>query len=976
MHRHGSESFHLRACLRVRGVDSAQVVPALEVQFSQEPALRQRWQPHPASDMPLLRDLSCEDAVRASVRVESADRHGCVLHLELPAYCADEASVLLLADRLVRQLTGTPPACEDTPSFALVADWERSLAEDEEAAVSRGVWRERLAELAAARASWPGAASPGPSWRSEQVRADLPDDLHGWLRSFDRDGLPGAALLAAWGIVAARRMGVALPLGVLLDGRGEEALADVVGPMARVVPFPLPWRPERPLSSAVELVRATLFDSRARQDCFDWGAEQAPPGEVRAFAPVCFARRAIGSHASEAGVAIELLSLNCIEDTFLYRLVDEGGRLALDFDAALRDAEDARRMLGGLIAFLEAARQAPSTPVHQLPVIGPQEAAALLQAARGQALPAAEPLVATLLVTARRHPDRIAVESDGYVAVTYGHLEAWSARLAAAMLEVGAGVERVVAICLPPSAALAAAMLAAMRSGSAFTLLEPTHPPARLAALLQRLRPVAIVVDPSIDPVLAAAIEGADLRRLSPQAGIATAKLPQQPPVCPDALAYALFTSGSTGQPRCVGVPRAALDRQIQWFVHRFELVPGARVLARSSPAFDAALWEWLAPLSAGATVVAAAGAGLDQPVGPAIARGAATHAQFVPNLLDLLAQHEPQALRGLQTVFVGGEVLCRETAARVAAQAGLVNLYGPTECCIQVAAWQGDPGAGPGPVPVGTPVTGTELIVAATPTEIAATGAVGELMIGGACLGRGYLDDARATAQAFVPHPWAQGGRRLFLTGDVVRDGGAEGLIVFGRRDDQVKVRGARVELAEVAAVLRSVPGVVDCAVLVDHAPGQGGRLIAVYVVHPDELQSLEHGLAAEAARLLPSYMVPARLLAVPRLPRLASGKPDMAELRRLAGQRSYEAPATATERLVADVWREVLGVPRVGRHDRFFDLGGHSILMLRTLSRLRAALGRDVALQRLHEAPDVATLARLIDADADASCTERPDD
>jgi amino acid adenylation domain-containing protein len=970
MQRHGPEAFRVQARLEVSGADEPAVRAALEALFAEEAVLRQRWEAHPSAAVPLVRELSAAQALRAAVSASDWGPNTGALTLDLPAYAVDEASLSLLASRLAHRLSGRGEGTAAPTPFALVAEWERSLAFDEEAAVGRGFWRERLAELRAVSNEAPRAAHLPADWRAARVEQPVQPALAEFLRGLDR-GVPGAALLAAWRLVVARRLGVAAPLGVRLNGRGEEALTGVVGPMARVVPMPAPGRTDRPLASAAEAVRAALFDSQARQDCFTWRID--PDDVAPAWAAIGHARREGPVVVTVDAVAVTLRILSCVEDVFQFRLVEAGDQLILEYDSAGVSADDAQRMLDGLLAFLEAARVTPAAPVDDLPVLGPRELASWRATADPAALPPAPALLQRLLDTAEAFPDRVAVAAEAR-AVTYRQLAAWSSTLAEVLGRSGAQPERVVALALPPSPELAAALWGVMRTGAAFAPMDPAHPPERLAALVRQLRPVALVAEGQMDPLVAAALADVGAAAiaagsLAPGAGRGSAGgRPSPAALAPQGLAYILFTSGSTGAPRAVGVPRRALDRQIDWFVRRFALGADARVLARTSPAFDAGLWEWLATLASGATVVAAPGAGLDRPLTSAVARGAVTHVQLVPSLLDLLARHEPEALQGVRTVFAGGEVLTAETAARAAAGGRtVVNLYGPTECCIQVSAWQGDPAGRRGALPVGAAASGSMLLVAASAVEPGARGAVGTLLIGGEGLARGYLGDPAASAAAFVPNPWSRAGERLYRSGDRACFDGDE-LIVLGREDDQVKIRGARVEPAEVAAALLSVPGVEACAVVVERDPGFGARLVAVYAASPDAAARLDADLPREASRRLPGFMVPARFVAVRQLPRLASGKPDLAQLRRLAGQRSDEAPVTPTEHLVADVWREVLGLARVGRHDGFFELGGHSILLLRALSRLRAALGREVPIRLFHEARDVAGLARLIDAEASA--------
>lgn len=960
---YGDAAFRTRARLYVSGTSTSAIQTGLRVVFARHPVLRLRLYAHPTLQVPHPVELSDALALEEAAQLSCIDGDTCVVSLDLPAYCADEVSMTLIAQALSVQLEEDPAPVPEVAPFACVAEWERDLAQQDETATARGMWRERLTELRAACEAWPAVARWRPDFEPVRIRRHLPSAQRAWLDQWDSDASPsetGAGLLAAWTTVARRRLGVTLPVGVRLTGRGETDLDDVIGPMARVVPVAVVERPQRTFSAQVQATRAALFEAHARQEVFTWAMEREPAPAASAAAWIGFARQYVPPAGVRVIVAPE--SQCGIEDLFMYRLVDAGSELVLEYDAVQVDATQAAFMLDGLLAFIEAAGADSNQANGNLPVIGSIEQALLCESLRLSA-DTSTSFHEMFVAQVRTRPDAGAVVQADGATFSYSYVDRWAGALAQILTANGAAPERLIGICLRPSAALVVAMLATIKSGAAFVLLDPDQPAARLAQLSTRLGAAALICAEAPPQELQQAcadvgtsvidtlVEPADTFVVRQRTGAG--------------LAYVVFTSGSTGEPRAVAITDGAFDSQIGWFVRHFALGPEARVLARTSPAFDAAIWELLAPLAAGATVVTAAGAGQHLMLAPVLKRGAITHVQLVPNLLARILADDPDCFRDLVAVFVGGEVLPARLACAVSAQGpSVINLYGPAECCIQVAAWRGDAGEHTGLLPVGLPAASCTLAVVDHRLTLAALGATGTLIIGGNCVARGYLGNPAATAAAFMPDPWSGAGRRVYLTGDVASRDSAGQFTVFGRSDKQVKIRGARVEPEEVAALLRSVPGVLDCAVFAEPLDAGGHSLVAVYVQASSAPAQFEGSLMREAAQRLPGFMVPARFVGVPVLPRLTSGKLDGAQLARMAGRLPYEAPVTSTERVLTDILGEILGVARVGRHDSFFDLGGHSILMLRVLSRLRTALGREIPMRFIYESRDVARLAHMIDA------------
>ncbi|NUP49113.1 MAG: amino acid adenylation domain-containing protein, partial [Catenulispora sp.] len=466
------------------------------------------------------------------------------------------------------------------------------------------------------------------------------------------------------------------------------------------------------------------------------------------------------------------------------------------------------------------------------------------------------------------------------------------------------------------------------------------------------------------------------------------AALPTDAPevlVDPDAIAYVVYTSGSTGEPKGVAVSHAGIANRVRWAVAGAGLGPGDRVLHKTPVTFDAHCWEVFAPLTVGGTVVPAPVGAEADPAALVRALGdsRSTVLQVVPSVLRLLVEEEGwERCDALRLVFCAGEPLNAELVAALRARADVAvwNTYGPTECSIDVTAHAVEPDAERGPVPIGRPIAGMRVLVVDPAGRPVRRGQVGELLAGGVGVARGYLGRPALTAERFVPDPVAADGSRLYRTGDRVRWRAGGVLEFLGRIDDQVKVNGVRVEPAEVERALSAHPRILMAAVTA-YGTGTGGKRLAAYYVPRPEAGPVEaEDLRRFVGQSLPAAMVPAVFIAREALPLTVSGKvdrralpaPSPADLAAAAPRR----PATPAEVLVAEQWRAVLGVEEIGPDDDFFALGGSSLELTRLAARLHEAAGATVELRGLFTATTVAAQAALLGTGARTGAADNDDD
>jgi amino acid adenylation domain-containing protein len=575
-------------------------------------------------------------------------------------------------------------------------------------------------------------------------------------------------------------------------------------------------------------------------------------------------------------------------------------------------------------------------------------------------------VVARVEQHARTDPHRIAVV-DSTVQLTYGELNARANRLARWLRERGAGPEAVVGVHLDRSWWLAVATLAVLKAAAAYLPIDPANPRGRTDRMLRdadaRLVLCGLEHLPRLRGVAAAPVP---VERLD-TAGAASDDL--RLGLRPDQLAYVVFTSGSTGSPKGVMVTHAALRNLVNTIGATYRFQPGHRVGLACSPSFDVSVSElWLA-LCAGAT--------LDVPSPEALLSADTTIDWLATNGVTATVLPTPLAERALRarwpadlalrTLLTGGDRLHQRPSPSHPFR--LINNYGPTENTV-ISTLAEVPSSGAGLPGIGLPVDGTTVLLLDHRLRQVTDGDVGEIYLGGAQLARGYLGQPGLTAERFVANPYpgpGQGGQRLYRTGDLGRWCAGGELEFIGRADDQVQLRGHRIELSEVTAALTDHPDVAAAHVTL-HGDGTAARLVAY--VEPADLRRLPGSgeLRAHLSDRLPGYMVPASFTLLSALPLNTNGKVDRAalpapDLTRI-DDRPFQPPATATERTVAGIWRDLLEVDRVGVEDSFTELGGHSLLATQIIGRLNNLHGTDLPVGALFTHSTVAGLAKAIDA------------
>jgi len=931
-------------------------------------------------------DLETALPLRAEVLTLGAAEH--VLVIVAHHIVADAVSMQVLFDELSALLRGQAlaPVATQYPDYAA---WQRARFDEGRWDAQRDAW---VAELGGEQPTLALATDHSRRadgrYQAARIEIDLPQGLAARVQHAARcsQGTAFMLLLAAFHATLFRYTGQTdVRVGVAAANRAAPGLARAVGFFVNTQVLRGRVHGRLTLAELARQARDTVLDAQGRQEYpFDGLVDAIQPERSSGHNPLfqVMMNHLQGEGASSLALpGVDVRPLAAPQAAAQFELALEtresaDGSLAasLIYARELFDVATMERFGQAYAAVLTQLVDAPERTLDALEILAPQTAAALLAAGRGEWDGRAfVPVHELIAAHASQTPGAEALVAGGE-RLDYAALDARANMLAHLLAARGVVADVPVGIAVRRNAGMIVAMLAVLKAGGAYVPLDPGYPAARLAHMVQDsgLRLVLTQQDVALDwpeGVTALALD-------APATQASLARQPRSAPtvaIHPQQLAYVIYTSGSTGLPKGVAVPHGPLAMHIQAIGARYGMTPRDRELQFASINFDGAHERWLTPLVFGGMLLPR-----DDELWSVerscaeIERHGITIACFTPSYLHQMAEAHGRAAAALpiRSYTVGGEATSRTTLAliqEVLKPPRVINGYGPTETVITpliAKAYPDTPNNAPY-MPIGTPVGERRAYVLDADLNLLPPGAVGELYLGGSGLARGYLCRPGLSAERFVADPFEGGGARMYRSGDLARWGGDGQIEYLGRVDHQVKIRGYRIELGEVETQLLAQPGVGQAvAVAAGDVDGLARRLLAY--VSPAAGAELDGDVVrAGLARVLPDYMVPARVLVLPALPLNAAGKVDRHALPAEAAPlgAGYSAPRPGVESTLGAIWATVLGSDRIGRDDNFFELGGDSILTLKVVALARQA-GLVITPKQLLQQQTLAALAPVAQA------------
>ncbi|HEY0510454.1 MAG TPA: amino acid adenylation domain-containing protein [Thermoanaerobaculia bacterium] len=891
-------------------------------------------------------------------------------------------------------VAGAPARLPELPiQYGDYASWQREKLQGEALAGELAYWRRQLDGLPPVLplpTDRPRPAAMG--FQGETRRGWISEDLTGGLRALSQDEgvTPFVTLLASFQILMSRYTGQEdLAVGIPVAGRRWVETEGLIGFFINTLVIRGDLAGDPPLRELLGRTREVVLEAQSHQDLpFEKLVEELRPERSLSHSPL-FQVMFVFQNVPKTVLEVEELSLGELDAEpgvekfdLTLTVAEEDDRLvySLGYSTELFEAATIDRMLGHWRRVLETLVARPEATLWEMPLLSDEERRQALWEwnAPERVFAGAGSLVDRFEAQAAARPGAVALSCEG-VTVRYGELNARANRLAHALRGMGVGPETCVALCLERSLEMIVAILGVLKAGGAYVPLDPVLPAERLGFLLDDTRAPVLVTQGG----LAAEIPAGSVRvlRLDGDAAAISRESADNPGVeiLPDQAAYVIFTSGSTGRPKGVIVSHRNVERLFAATGEWFGFDERDVWTLFHSYAFDFSVWElWGALLNGGRCVVVPYWVSRSPEAFFDLLRDeeVTVLSQTPSAFLQLIAAEEARPDRrepALRHVVFGGERLPVQALRPWFERHGdrrprLVNMYGITETTVHVTYRPlAAADAGGAASVIGAPIPDLQVHLVDARLQLVPLGVAGEMLVGGAGLSRGYLGRPDLTAERFVPDPFSPlPGARLYRSGDLARRRADGDLEYLGRADQQVKIRGHRIEPGEIEEALRRSPAVRNAVVLAPE-DSRGGRRLVAYVVpqepaaaSPEELQDWLRGL-------LPDYMLPAAWVLLDEIPLTANGKLDLRALPEAGAARDaagFVAPRTPVEEVLAAIWSEVLGVMEIGRGDDFFALGGHSLLATRVLARIREALAVDLPVRALFETPTLSGFAERVAA------------
>ncbi|HWB85710.1 MAG TPA: amino acid adenylation domain-containing protein [Bryobacteraceae bacterium] len=943
-------------------------------------------------------DLAAAPPLRVSLYTCSADEH--VLLVAMHHIICDAVSVWTLLEEMQTAYSAlrTGKAVElprSTATYVEFVRWQQEMIAGEEGERLWSYWREQLGgDLPVLQLPTDFARPAMQTFNGASHTVRIPADLARAVRDLarSRKATLYSTLLAIFQVLLCRfTVQEDIIVGSATSGR-PAGFGDVAGYFVNPVAIRADLSGNPEFATFLEQIRQTAMDALERQHFpFPLVVERLQPKRDQSRSPIFqvdfallktgfVSRRGQNGESIADDLRIERFELPEEEGQFDVSLhvSDDEPELtaAFKYNADLFRAATIERIAACFLVLLQQVTDDPSQRIADIPMLPEGDREAVLALGRGPRVEYPRTLAHQAFERqAGRTPDAVAVELfPSGEKLRYVELSRRANQLAHFLKARGAGPDTLVGVCLPRSLDLVIAILGVLKAGAAYVPLDPGYPAERLGYMISDSRMPVLLTLRSLAATLPKQ-DGVSLICLDDDA----IGIPAQPDwepaslAMPHHLAYVIYTSGSTGRPKGTMIPHRGLTNYLWWAIDAYRVSEGCGAPVNSSIGFDATITSFLTPLLTGGRVILPAEGQAIEALREVLRQNRGLSlVKITPAHLEILNQILPagECAARANALVIGGEALRGDLLRfwqQHAPATRLINEYGPTEtvvgCCVYEA---GEPVEGP--VAIGRPIANTSLYVLDRNQQPVPQGVSGELYIGGAGVGRGYLHRPALTAVRFVPDPFsAEPGARMYRTGDLARwrpDGNLEFL---GRADSQLKIRGYRIEPGEIESVLAQHPQVSE-SVVSAWENGPGDRQLAAYIV-ASGAAPVSADLRRYLARRLPEYMIPSAFIPLAEFPLTANGKVDRKALPQPRPEQSSDrfiAPRNQLEMKLAAIWEDVLGAPRVGVKDDFFDLGGHSLLAVRLMARIRQEFGREVPLAAILRGPTVEQLAEMLRRDA----------
>jgi amino acid adenylation domain-containing protein len=876
------------------------------------------------------------------------------------------------------------PLADPTVHYADYALWQRDWLAGEVLARQVGYWKERLAGAPAALELPTDRARPAvQSFAGGAVEFALPARLSAGLAELSRR--EGATLymvlLAAFALLLCRYSGQHdVVVGSPIAGRRHRELEQLIGFFVNTLVLRTDLSGDPSFRALLGRVKETALGAYAHQDLpFEKLVEELKPPRDLSRQPLFQVTFALQNAPAEElrlpGLNVSRVSSGRRTAKYDLALVVRTHAPTLtgkfEYATALFEAATIARLAGHFERLLEGIVADPQRPISELPMLSEAERHRLVVEYNDTAADYPRQCVHELFAAqSARTPDAIALVC-AEAQLSYGELDRRANRLAHYLRERGVGPEVVVGLCVERSAAMVIGVLGILKAGGAYLPLEPSYPPERLAYMLGDAKALLLLTQTQLaerlppHPAQLLCLD-AHWQDIARQPAAAPVSL-----TTPDNLAYVIYTSGSTGRPKGVmGIHRTIANR-LHWDATGD--TAGEVYAQKTAAGFIDSLWEIFMPLVRGqsGTMVPEPTARDPDALTALLARRSATRIVVVPSMLRVLLEASDELIARLSQLrywACSGEALPAQLVGKFKARfsrARLFNIYGTSEFwdatwCETSAEDEARDGY------IGRPIANMQTVVLDRSMQPVPLNVTAELFVGGAGLGRGYLNRPGLTAERFLPDPFSVG-RRLYRTSDLAKRVSDGALVFAGRRDQQVKIRGFRIELGEIEAALISHPTVEQAVVTApEETPGE--RRLAAYVVGRHGIEPQLSDLRAHLKQSLPDHMIPSAFVTLDALPLTTSGKIDRQALpvpERRLGLGQYVAPSTPTEQTLASIWREVMNVDHVGMDDNFFELGGHSLLLVRVQAAIARTLDLKIPITTLFRFPSIRSLSQHLDSE-----------